>query len=200
MSKSNSRNLGPWQTIKQNIRAVEFCRVEDLEYSTHPGSGESCCKMTLKFVDPSSDAVGKSFKLILPEVIGFPDFLVEKSRYDASIARNWTSRDKCKVWWKNGVEEDGKWWDGRILNVKPRSPEFPESPWDRYSVKYRSDPTETHYHSPWELCDDNICWEKPCIDEDTREKLIDAFEELEQTGDKVQVKEGTFLSFKNFPD
>ncbi|KAK6161017.1 hypothetical protein DH2020_004398 [Rehmannia glutinosa] len=107
ISHMNSRNVGPWETIKRNIRAVEFCRVEDLEYSTHPGSGESCCKMTLKFVDPSSDVLGKSFKLTLPEVTGFPDFLVEKSRYDASMARNWTSRDKCQVWWKNEGEEDG---------------------------------------------------------------------------------------------
>ncbi|KAL0388872.1 UNVERIFIED_CONTAM: Bromodomain and WD repeat-containing DDB [Sesamum radiatum] len=119
ISYINSRNLGPWETIKRNIRAVEFCRVEDLEYSTHPGSGESCCKMTLKFVDPSSEVLGKSFKLTLPEVTGFPDFLVEKSRYDASMARNWTSRDKCQVWWKNEGEEDGSWWEGRILSVKP---------------------------------------------------------------------------------
>ncbi|KAI3469301.1 hypothetical protein Pfo_025964 [Paulownia fortunei] len=186
ISYINSRNLGPWETIKRNIRAVEFCRVEDLEYSTHPGSGESCCKMTLKFVDPSSDVVGKSFKLALPEVTGFPDFLVEKSRYDASVARNWTSRDKCQVWWKNEGEEDGSWWEGRILNVKPKSLEFPDSPWERYVVKYKSDPTETHHHSPWELYDTGTHWEQPHIDDDIRDKLIHAFAKLEQSGYKVQ--------------
>ncbi|KAK4425942.1 PH-interacting protein [Sesamum alatum] len=183
---TNSRNLGPWETIKRNIRAVEFCRVEDLEYSTHPGSGESCCKMTLKFVDPSSEVVGKSFKMTLPEVTGFPDFLVEKSRYDASMARNWTSRDKCQVWWKNEGEEDGSWWEGRIVSVKPKSVEFPDSPWERYMVKYKSDPTETHHHSPWELYDTATHWEQPHIDDDIREKLIHALAKLEQSGYKVQ--------------
>ncbi|XP_011100778.1 bromodomain and WD repeat-containing protein 3-like [Sesamum indicum] len=186
ISYINSRNLGPWETIKRNIRAVEFCRVEDLEYSTHPGSGESCCKMTLKFVDPSSEVVGKSFKLTLPEVTGFPDFLVEKSRYDASMARNWTSRDKCQVWWKNEGEEDGSWWEGRILSVKPKSHEFPDSPWERYVVKYKSDPTETHHHSPWELYDTGSQWEQPHIDDDIREKLIHTLAKLEQSGYKVQ--------------
>ncbi|KAL7144369.1 hypothetical protein ABFS83_07G007100 [Erythranthe nasuta] len=185
---TTSRNQVPWETVKRNIRAVEFCRVEELEYSTHPGSGESCCKMTLKFVDPTSDAVGKSFKLNLPKVSDFPDFLVEKSRYDASLARNWTCRDKCKVWWDDG-DEDGDWWEGRILNVKPKSVEFPDSPWERYVVKYKSDPTETHYHSPWELYDTGTRgtqWEQPRIDDDIREKLTREFAKLELSGDKVQ--------------
>ncbi|KAG8370507.1 hypothetical protein BUALT_Bualt14G0124000 [Buddleja alternifolia] len=180
----NLRNGGPWD--KRNIRAAEFCRVQDLEYSSHPGSGESCCKMTLKFIDPSSDVLGKSFELILPDLTGFPDFLVEKSRYDASMARNWTSRDKCQVWWKNECEEDGGWWEGRILNVKPKSIEFPDSPWERYVVKYKSDPTETHHHSPWELYDTATHWEQPHIDDDIRDKLIHALNKLEQSGYKSQ--------------
>nr|GEZ02933.1 PH-interacting protein [Tanacetum cinerariifolium] len=49
----------------------------NLEYETHPGSGEGCCKMTLQFEDPSSNVVGKTFKLTHREVTGFPDFLVE---------------------------------------------------------------------------------------------------------------------------
>lgn len=181
----NSRNPGPWETIKKNIRAVEFCKVEELEYSALPGSGESCCKMTLKFVDPSSEVVGQSFNLTLPEVSGFPDFLVEKSRYDASMARNWTSRDKCQVWWKNEGEEDGSWWEGRIINMKAKSLEFPDSPWEKYGVKYKSDP-ETHHHSPWELYDSSTHWEQPHIDDAKRKKLINAFAKLEQSGYKPQ--------------
>ncbi|CAI9765823.1 unnamed protein product [Fraxinus pennsylvanica] len=186
MSYLNLKDMGPWKTIKGNIRAVEFCRVEDLEYSTHPGSGESCCKMTIKFVDPSSDVVGKSFKLTLPEVTEFPDFLVERSRYDAAVQRNWTSRDKCQVWWKNAGEEDGSWWEGRILTVKPKSLEFPDSPWERYVVKYKSDPAETHQHSPWELYDADTHWEQPHIDDDIKERLLLALAKLEQSGNKAQ--------------
>ncbi|CAK9138914.1 unnamed protein product [Ilex paraguariensis] len=186
ISYSGSRELGPWKTIKGNIRDVEFCRVEDLEYSTRPGSGESCCKMTLQLVDPTSCVVGKSFSLTLPEVTGFPDFLVERTRYDAAVKRNWTYRDKCQVWWKNEGEEDGSWWEGRILTVKPKSPEFPDSPWERYVVQYKSEPTETHQHSPWELYDANTQWEQPHIDDEIRDKLLHAFAKLEQSGNKVQ--------------
>lgn len=182
---TNSRKPGPWETIRQNIRAVEFCKVEKLDYSALPGSGESCCKMTLRFVDPTSDVNGQSFTLTLPEVTEFPDFLVEKSRYDASMARNWTSRDKCQVWWKNEVGEDGSWWDGRIIYMKPKSLEFPDSPWEKYGVKYKGD-AETHHHSPWELFDSSTHWEPPRIDDDTRKVLIDAFAKLEQSGYKRQ--------------
>ena len=157
---------------------MEFCKVEELEYSTIGGSGESCCKILLKFVDPESSVVGKSFRLVLPEVTSFPDFLVERSRYDAAISRKWTSRDKCQVWWKKEGEEDGSWWEGRILTVKPKSPDFPDSPWERYVVQYKSDPRETHKHSPWELYDADTHWEQPHIDVDIRDKLLTAFVKL----------------------
>ncbi|XP_065863791.1 uncharacterized protein [Euphorbia lathyris] len=181
----NLREPGPWKTLKGHIKAVEFCKVEGLEYSTVP-SGDSCCKMTLKFVDPASNVYQKSFKLTLPELTGFPDFLVERTRFDASMQRNWTCRDKCKVWWKNDGEEDGSWWAGRILSVKPKSSEFPESPWERYTVQYRSDPTETQEHSPWELFDDETQWEQPHIDDQIRNKLVSALAKLEQPVRKVQ--------------
>lgn len=193
-----SRNRGPWETFRRNIRAVEFCRVEGLKYSTHPGSGESCCKVTLKFLDPSSDVVGKSFDLTLPEMTGFPDFLVEKSRFDVSIDKIWTFRDKCKVWWKNEGEEDGDWWEGRIVNVKPKTAEFPDSPWEKYSVKYKSDP-ETHFHSPWELYETGAetHWEQPHIDDDIRDELVHAFAKLEKSGNKSQVMNDLYFPSKS---
>lgn len=166
---------------------MEFCKVVDLAYDYVPGSGESCCKMTIQFVDSISSVLGKTFKLTLPEVISFPDFLVERTRFDAAIKRNWTSRDKCQVWWKNEGEEDGAWWDGRILSVKPKSPDFPDSPWERYTIQYKSDPTETHCHSPWELHNVDTQWEQPHIDDAIREKLLSSFAKLDQSGNKVQV-------------
>lgn len=174
----------PWEYLKCDIRAVEFCKVIDLDYSTLPGSGDSCCKMRLEFTDPSSNAFGKTFKLTLPEVTSFPDFLVERTRYEAAIQRNWTARDKCQVWWKNEGEEDGSWWDGRILSVKAKSAEFPDSPWERYLIRYKSDPGEAHSHSPWELYDDSTQWEQPHIDDPTRKKLLSAITKLQQMGNR----------------
>ncbi|KAI5579538.1 hypothetical protein BDE02_08G095300 [Populus trichocarpa] len=181
-----SKEAGPWKTIKGNIRAVEFCKVEALEYAPFAGSGDSCCKMTLKFIDPTSSAFHRSFKLTLPEMTGFPDFLVEKTRFDAAIQRDWSRRDKCKVWWKNEGEEDGDWWYGRVLYTKPKSSEFPESPWERCTVQYKSDPKELHHHSPWELFDDGTMFEQPHIDEETMNKLLFAFAKLERAGQKHQ--------------
>ncbi|KAF8387745.1 hypothetical protein HHK36_026399 [Tetracentron sinense] len=181
-----SPEVGPWRSLKGILRAVEFCIVEGLDYSTLPGSGESCCKITLQFVDPSSSVFGKTFKLTLPELIDFSDFLVERTRYDAAIMRNWTHRDKCQVWWRSENEEGGSWWDGRILAVKPKSPELPDSPWERYVIQYKSDPTGTHLHSPWELHDPDTRWEHPHIDYESRNKLLSSFAKLEQSGNKTE--------------
>ena len=169
------------------IRGMEFCRVEGLEYSTFPGSGESCCKMTLKFTDPSSSMFNRSFKLTLPDLTGFPDFIVERTRFDAAIHRNWSCRDKCRVWWKDESGDDGSWWDGRVVGVKPKSYEFPDSPWERYSIQYRSEPKEPQLHSPWELFDADTQREQPHIDSKNRDKLLSAFAKLEQSSHKAQV-------------
>ncbi|KAF8392654.1 hypothetical protein HHK36_023003 [Tetracentron sinense] len=181
-----SPEVGPWRSLKGNLRDVEFCIVEGLDYSTLPGSGESCCKITLQFVDPSSSVFSKTFKLTLPELIDFSDFLVERTRYDAATMRNWTHRDKCQVWWRSENEEGGSWWEGRILAVKPKSPEFPDSPWERYVIQYKSDPTGTHLHSPWELHDPDARWEHPHIDDANRSKLLSSFSKLEHSGNRNQ--------------
>ncbi|KAL5097878.1 hypothetical protein RYX36_002205 [Vicia faba] len=187
---SRKRESGPWVSLKGHLRAVEYCRVQSLEYSHVPGSGDSCCKMTLQFVDPNSSVVGKTFKLTLPEVTGFPDFLVERTRFDAAIERNWTRRDKCRVWWKNEDNSSGNWWEGRIQFVKAKSSEFPDSPWERYSVRYKSDLSDEHLHSPWELFDSDTQWEQPHIDDQSRNKLLSALTKLQQSSNTIQDRYG----------
>ncbi|CAN8265504.1 unnamed protein product [Cochlearia groenlandica] len=187
LNYSSLREVAPWSSMKGGkIKAVEICKVENLEYATLPGSGDSCCKMILRVIDSNSEVFNLTFKLTLPEVVTFPDFLVERSRYEAAIQRNWTCRDKCKVWWRDEGEEDGSWWEGRILAVKAKSPDFPDSPWERYTVKYKSDPTETHLHSPWELFDSDTKWEQPHIDDEKRNRLLSALAKLETSGKKTQ--------------
>ncbi|KAK2394819.1 WD40 domain-containing protein [Trifolium repens] len=187
---SRKRESGPWVSLKGHLRAVEYCRVQSLEYSHVPGSGDSCCKMTLQFVDSNSSVVGKTFKLTLPEVTSFPDFLVERTRFDAAIQRNWTRRDKCRVWWKNEDNSSGNWWEGRIQFVKAKSSEFPDSPWERYSVRYKSDLSDEHLHSPWELFDADTQWEQPHIDDHTRNKLLSALAKLQRSGNTLQDRYG----------
>ncbi|XP_050372608.1 uncharacterized protein LOC126790430 [Argentina anserina] len=176
----------PWAFIEERIRAVEFCKVQDLEYSLLPGSGDSCCKLTLEFVDPSSEVYCKSFKMTLPEVTGFPDFIVEKTRYVAAIEKKWSCRDKCKVWWKNDGDDDGSWWDGRIVQIQPKAPEFPDSPWEMCTVLYKTVPKETQLHSPWELFDNGIEWVQPQIDNKSKNKLHSALAKLEKSASSRQ--------------
>lgn len=179
------REAGPWRSIKGHINAVEICKVENTAYATLPGSGESCCKLTLKFVDPSSSVFDKAFKLTLPELINFPDFIVEKTRYDAAITRNWTHRDKCLVWWRSEDGEGGNWWEGRIVSSQAKSDEFPDSPWERYTIRYKN--SENHQHSPWELHDPDFHWDHPQIDHESREELLSSFAKLEKSVTRKQV-------------
>lgn len=116
----------PW-ILFQGLRAVEICKVEKLEYAEVPGSGDSCCKLRLRFVDPSSHAFKKSFKLTLPELIDFSDFVIEKKFYDAVMKRNWSPEEKCRVWWRNSDGKGGSWWKGQIVAVKAKSDVFPDS-------------------------------------------------------------------------
>ncbi|KAJ7977653.1 Bromodomain and WD repeat-containing protein [Quillaja saponaria] len=185
IESSHSSEVGPWRS-NPGLGAVEVCKVEDLDYATVPGSGDCCCKIKLRFVDPSSSVHGRSFKLTLPELINFPDFVVEKTRYDASMKRNWTHRDKCMVWWRNANGEGGSWWEGRILSLQAKSHEFPDSPWERFVVQYKTDPTESHQHSPWELHDIGIRWDGPHINHDIKDKLMSYFTKFDQAGGRHQ--------------
>ncbi|KAI3932191.1 hypothetical protein MKW92_034473 [Papaver armeniacum] len=176
-----STELGAWKSLKGGLRAVEFCKVIDLDYSTLPGSGDSSCKINLRFIDVRSVALGKTLKLTLPELTDFADFIVERTRYDAAISRNWTNRDKCRVWWTEPNVNGGKWWDGRITTVKVKNPEFPDSPWEKYSIKYKDDDASEHNHSAWELHELDSLWEHPHLDIDTRNILLNAFEKITQS-------------------
>jgi PH-interacting protein len=87
------------------------------------------------------------------------------------------------VWW--ACEENGKagsWWEGRIKLLKPKSPEFPESPWEMYHVMYKGSSAEPTAHSPWELFEKNYNledWQLPSIDEPQKESLKTIFDKLQ---------------------
>ncbi|XP_020884424.1 PH-interacting protein isoform X2 [Arabidopsis lyrata subsp. lyrata] len=171
--------------LPRNLGAVEICKVEKLNYDTYPGSGESCCKMTLRVLDSSSShASRKEFQLTLPDLINFPDFIVEKTRYDAAIQTNWEIGDECRVWWRNASGEGGAWWAGRIESSQVKSTDFPESPWERYRVDYETG--DTSLHSPWEFDNPQFPWEKSTIEENRREKLLSLFAGLVKSISKHQ--------------
>jgi PH-interacting protein len=127
--------------------------------------------------------------ITLPELANFPDFLVERTRYEAAIERNWTLRDKCKVWWRDDGEEGGTWWEGRVSGIKPKSSDFPDSPWEKYVIQYKNDGSEQS-HSPWELHDVGnlwVPWKHPHIDIGIRNELLSKLENLQEISHANQV-------------
>ncbi|KAJ3669562.1 hypothetical protein LUZ60_011512 [Juncus effusus] len=182
--RSNPEPL-PYKTLR-NLKSVEWCKVKALNYSTFSGSGEGCCKLTLFFSDPGSVGFNKEFRITLPELVGFPDFLVERARFEGSMERGWAVRDKCQVWWRSEDGDGGSWWEGRITGVKPKSSEFPDSPWEKYVIQYKNDASELHSHSPWELHDLDGQWYHPHIDNRTRDKLLSSISKLEHTNNRNQ--------------
>ncbi|KAI3449399.1 hypothetical protein Pfo_006064 [Paulownia fortunei] len=187
---SRTSQPGPWLRYGDTIRAVEVCLVEELKYTTHSGSGESCCHITLKFIDASCSVVGQKFGLTLPELDDFPDFIVERTRYDAAMERSWATRDKCLVWWRDESGQGGAWWDGRITAIKDKSSDFPGSPWERYLVKYKDDNTDYRCHCPWELHDPDRSWEQPNIDFKSKEKILNSLTKIVQTASKDKDRHG----------
>ncbi|KAL2507578.1 WD40/YVTN repeat-like-containing domain [Forsythia ovata] len=189
METSQSAQSGPWLRHGDKIKAVEICLVEDLKYTTFVGSGESACQITLKFIDTFSNVVGKKIQLTLPELVGFPDFIVEWNRYDAAMKRSWTVRDKCVVWWRNEIEEGGAWWEGRIVSIKDKSSDFPGSPWERCDVRY-TETADSHLHSPWELHDPESQGEQPHSTFESRERILYSFTALLRSASKDKDRYG----------
>lgn len=187
IESSGTREPGPWLKYRDAVRAVEFCVVSELKYKTHPGSGESCCIISLKFTDPDSNLAGQKFRLTLPELDNFPDFIIERTRYDAAMERNWMVGDKCRVWWREEGGQGGTWYYGCIIAEKYQSSDFPESPWEKYHVSYEEDNTDYHCHSPWELQDPDVLLEQPSNGLESKEKILNSFNNLmlRATKDKV---------------
>eukprot|EP01018_Ginkgo_biloba_P012106 Gb_38814 [translate_table: standard] len=189
---------GPWKVFKNSIQAVEFCRIIELEYVILSHMGDTSCLLTLQFSDDRSNLYGNTFQLNLSELTDFPDFLVEKSRYNAAIARRWTNRDKCQVWWQAEDGKGGSWWEGRVIAVKPKSRQFPDSPWERLVVQYKGDTSGPHTHSPWELVDPHCQrWESPCMDDVSKTHFLTRIQKLDSTNmpeDKFGMRELHYLS------
>ncbi|KAF7027550.1 hypothetical protein CFC21_039583 [Triticum aestivum] len=172
----------PCDRIK-DLKAVELCRIEGLGYSAY---GEICCTLALKFIDDTSSGFGKQFIITLLELADFSDFLVERTRFEATIVQNWTIRDKCKVWSMDDGEEERSWWEGHVLAITPDSPDFPESPWLKYAIQFYDG--SDFLYSPWELhaAGPLVPWKHPHIDSSIRNKLLSAVTTLQKMSHKNQ--------------
>eukprot|EP00250_Pteridium_aquilinum_P018197 c23984_g2_i1 orf=336-5945(+) len=183
---SRLEDKGAPKGLRAWLRAVELCEVVGIEYKNLSGFSGVSCNLTLRLIDEECKAMGKTFRLSLPELTDFPDFLIDRSRYEASLRRNWTKRDRCKVWWRvntvdeNGEEKTGQWFIGRVVAVETKSSQFPDSPWDACMVQYLGDSTGPHRHSPWELFDVDSNETVPSrMPEATRLQILLTIEDIE---------------------
>ncbi|KAL3648108.1 hypothetical protein CASFOL_009076 [Castilleja foliolosa] len=190
LALSQTRPVNPWLRYGDKVRAVELCSIEGLKYTEQPGSGESCCQITLRFIDPSCSVVGHRFQLTLPELNDFPEFIVEKSRYELAMVMNWSTGHNCQVWWRDPSAAGGSWWEGEIIDIKDRCDKYPGSPWERYHVKYKDDTTDVHHHCPWELHDLHRPWEQPTIDFESKDKILNSFSKLARAASKDKDRYG----------
>ncbi|KAH0887488.1 hypothetical protein HID58_063584 [Brassica napus] len=108
----------------------------------------------------------------------------KKQTMTLTIKTNWEVGDECRVWWRNESSEGGAWWEGRIESSQVKSPNFPDSPWERYKVVYETG--DTNLHSPWEFDNPQFPWENSTMDEEPREKLLSLFAGLVKSISKHQ--------------
>lgn len=186
------RDKAPWHVARSSqVRAVEPAKVVRVGYEVLPGGGgraslaaRTACQVALEFADRRSPLCGQRFDVTL--VYGeWADFLIERGRFEAAMARNWGKRDRCQAWWqKEEPDTGGEWWQGRVINNEMiRNDRFPDSPWERLRVQY--DNSEPLPHSPWELydVDRSKWWRGPQLDERTAKKALRAIRAVQEAAD-----------------
>eukprot|EP00898_Chlorokybus_atmophyticus_P006616 jgi/Chlat1/6956/Chrsp52S06626 len=190
----------PSETIG-DLRPVEHCKVTKLKYVlSKMGDDTAACQLTLMLLDTTSPFHKRTFTLELPhDTKEFADFIVEHNRYVAAQKRGFKVGDTCWSLWVN--EGTQKWYKSTITQESPFDSRWPDSPWDRFSVKYHEELhySETDQSSPAdaELESGRLCcwdmytyqrerWEPPRLSDNAvsvlQATIEDIYEEAEYYG------------------
>uniref|UniRef100_A0A0P6ELS4 Wd repeat domain-containing-like protein n=1 Tax=Daphnia magna TaxID=35525 RepID=A0A0P6ELS4_9CRUS len=144
----------PWS--KQTIDQQELVRILCVTYEVEPPR-LVCLK--LGSLEPKNGTLTrKTFVIKYHDIEEVPDFLVLKQDYDAAITRQWNSSQRFRSLLNDhsGVQ---MWWEGQFMKREPFNPEFPESMFLCYLVRW--DNGDFDRLSPWDL--ENIDPKrKPC--------------------------------------
>ncbi|XP_018327576.1 bromodomain and WD repeat-containing protein 3 isoform X2 [Agrilus planipennis] len=139
----NTKDL-PW--TKMQLKDHEFLKVVGIKYEIRPP--RLCC-LKLALLDQTGRLSGSVITVKYHDMPGVLDFFVLKQTYDAAVRKKWQSGDsfRCMI--------EDFWWHGTILSESPYSPDYPESKFMCYEVKW--DNHEIDRVSPWdvEIIDDN---------------------------------------------
>lgn len=143
---SDSSTKQPWEKLSQ-LRAVEMCRVEDIEYVIGPPSN---CVLRLSLVD-NPNYPNETISVKYRDEDNILDFIVLKHRFDESARLDWKKGDRFQSC------IDDEWYFGTVVERASLNLEFPGSPWRSIRVKWdpheslNSDEADPEVTCPWEL-------------------------------------------------
>ncbi|XP_066478380.1 bromodomain and WD repeat-containing protein 1 isoform X2 [Tiliqua scincoides] len=129
----------PWR--KMVLREQELVKIVGIHYEVGPPA-LCCLKLTL-MDHVTGQLQDKSFSLKYHDMPDVIDFLVLRQFYDEARQRNWQPCDRFR-----SIIDDA-WWFGTVLSQEPFQPQYPDSPFQCYSVKW--DNGETERLSPWDM-------------------------------------------------
>ncbi|XP_074852070.1 bromodomain and WD repeat-containing protein 1 isoform X2 [Carettochelys insculpta] len=129
----------PWR--KMVLRDQELVKIVGIRYEVGP---PTLCCLKLACIDHATGKLSdKSFSLKYHDMPDVIDFLVLRQFYDEARQRNWQSSDRFR-----SIIDDA-WWFGTVLRQEPYQPQYPDSHFQCYSVKW--DNGEIEKLSPWDM-------------------------------------------------
>ncbi|KAL7842664.1 hypothetical protein SRHO_G00243530 [Serrasalmus rhombeus] len=134
-------NLDKQPFRKMELRDQEFVKITGIKYEVCP---PTLCCLKLTLIDPGTSRItDKSFFVKYHDMPDVIDFLVLRQSYDEARYRVWTPNNRFR-----SVIDDA-WWFGTIVCQEPYQPEYPDSHFQCFKVKW--DNGETEKLSPWDI-------------------------------------------------
>ncbi|XP_051534909.1 bromodomain and WD repeat-containing protein 3 [Myxocyprinus asiaticus] len=129
----------PWK--KMELRDQEFVKITGIKYEVCP---PTLCCLKLTQIDPGTGKItDRSFSIKYHDMPDVIDFLVLHQSYDEARNRVW----RPNVRFRSMI--DDAWWFGTIICQEPYQPEYPDSHFQCFKVKW--DNGETEKLSPWDV-------------------------------------------------
>uniref|UniRef100_A0AAQ4NQY6 Bromo domain-containing protein n=1 Tax=Gasterosteus aculeatus aculeatus TaxID=481459 RepID=A0AAQ4NQY6_GASAC len=129
----------PWNRL--DLRDQESVKVVGIKYEVGP---PTLCCLKLAFLDPvSGKMTNESFSLKYHDMPDVIDFLVLQQFYNEAKEHNWQPGMRFR-----SIIDDA-WWFGSVEDQEPLQPEYPDSLFQCYAVKW--DNGEQEKLSPWDM-------------------------------------------------
>ncbi|TNN79212.1 Bromodomain and WD repeat-containing protein 3 [Liparis tanakae] len=129
----------PWNRL--DLRDQESVKVVGIKYEVGP---PTLCCLKLAFLDPvSGKMTHESFSLKYHDMPDVIDFLVLQQFYNEAKEHNWQPGMRFR-----SIIDDA-WWFGSVEDQEPLQPEYPDSLFQCFAVKW--DNGEREKMSPWDM-------------------------------------------------